>query len=287
MFIDYDRGKYMVNKGRLLSQGNTAEIYEWETGKILKLYRKGLPETLCRDEFSITKDVYALLQIAPKPFEIVCIDDRIGVVYEKIQGETMLKAILSKPWGFRRYARALALYHIRIQKPVDFKLPTVKEKLKWDIEASSLLSSSEKQQIYSYMDSLPNGSILCHFDFHPDNIMVSGGQYRVIDWMTGCIGDPLSDVARTALILNYAEIPRVPSLVNMLAGMLQKGICKAYLSEYLRLSNAAISDIQRWEMPLAAARLHEWIPNSESGRLVNLVKKKLREQVVRSVDKAS
>jgi hypothetical protein len=269
----------MEKKGRLLSQGNTAEIYEWDTGKILKLYRKGLPEALCRYEFAVTKGVYNLLQIVPKPFEIVYVNDRIGAVYEQIQGKTMLKTILSKPWAFKRYARMLALYHIRIQKPVDFILPTVKEKLKRDIEATLLLSDTEKQRIYSYINALPDGDTICHFDFHPDNIMVLADQYRVIDWMTGCIGDPLSDVARTALILNYAEIPRAPFWVNMLAGIFQKGICKAYLSEYLKLSGAAISDIQRWEMPLAAARLRERISDSESERLIQLVKRKLGEQI--------
>lgn len=269
----------MEQKGRFLSQGNTAEIYEWEMDKILKLYRNGFTEDFCKSEFILTKGVYDLLQVAPKPFEIVCVEDRIGAVYEKIQGKTMLKIILSRPWAFRRYARMLAQCHVRIHNPINFKLPSVKEKLKRDIEATSLLSNCEKQKIYSYMDSLPDGDILCHFDFHPDNVMISADQYRVIDWMTGCVGDPLSDVARTALMLNYAEIPRVPFLVNFMGGLLQKGICKAYLSEYLKLSSVQIKDVQRWEIPVAAARLCERVPDSESRRLVDLVKNWLDEQV--------
>lgn len=268
----------MGHKGRFLSQGNTSEIYEWETGKILKLYRKGLSEDLCGKEFFITKGVYNLLHITPKPYETVQIDGRMGAVYEQIQGETMIKSLISKPWAYKKYARMLAKFHMNIQVPADFKLPTVKEKLKKDIEATEMLSSTEKQQIYHYMVSLPDGNILCHFDFHPGNIMFSDGQYRVIDWMTGCIGDPLSDVARTVLLLNCAEIPKVPLWINLLAGAFQKGVCKVYLFEYIKLTGTAFADIHKWEMPIAAARLREWISDGESKKLVDLIKKELGRQ---------
>lgn len=267
----------MGKKGQFLSQGNTSEIYEWEAGKILKLYRTGLPEELCCKEFSITKNVYDLLQISPQPFEIVHIDGRIGGIYEQIQGETMLKSIVSKPWTYKKYARMLAQFHMNIQIPVDFELPTVKENLKRNIDATELLSNTEKQKIYQYIDLLPDGDKLCHFDFHPANIMVSDGQYRVIDWMTGCMGNPLSDIARTVLLLNYAEIPKVPLWINLLARSFQKKICRVYLSEYLKLTGAKFADIQKWEMPLAAARLREWISESESKKLVSLIKKELRK----------
>jgi thiamine kinase-like enzyme len=84
----------------------------------------------------------------------------------------MLKEMMSKPWTFSRYSRMLAQCHINIQKPIDIELPTVKEKLKRDIEGP-LLSNIEKQRIYQYIYSLSDGNILCHFDFHPDNIMLS------------------------------------------------------------------------------------------------------------------
>ena len=123
----------MGKRGQFLSQGNTSEIYEWDAGKILKLYRTGLPEDLCCEGFSIAKKVYDLLQISPKSFEIVHIDGRIGAIYGQIQGKTMLKSILSKPWTYKKYARMLAQFHMHIQIPVDFELPTVKEKLKRNV----------------------------------------------------------------------------------------------------------------------------------------------------------
>lgn len=221
-----------------------------------------------------------VLKIAPKPIEIVRCKDRIGAVYERLNGETMLKLMLSKPWSLSKYSKMLARCHAAIHKKSTLSARTVKEKLRREIENVSLLSSEEKQFINEYLDTLPDGDSICHFDFHPDNIMALDHQYYIIDWMTGCVGDPLSDVARTALILNYAEIPRVPHLVNVLAKAFQKRIYKVYLSEYLNMTGARLSDIQKWEMPIAAARLCEWIPDGESKTLLKLVKMELAKNSI-------
>lgn len=265
----------LKSKGRLIGQGNTSEIFELDDDRIIKLYRCGIPDDLCLYEFEITGYAHDILKIAPKPIDTVHIDGRIGAVYERLTGNTMLKLMMSKPWCINKYSIALAQCHVSMQKGVGIRTKTVKEKLRRDIESVTLLNSHEKQFIMNYLETLPDGDSICHFDFHPDNIMVSANKYYVIDWMTACIGDPLSDVARTALILNYAEIPRVPVLINLLAGTLKKNIYKRYLQEYVNLTEVNISDIQKWELPIAAARLCEWIPDAESRKLVALIKKEL------------
>ena len=264
------------SKGNLIGQGNTAEIFEWGSDKIIKLYRHGLPDDLCVHEFEITKYAYETLKIAPNPIEIVRVDGRIGAIYERLSGKTMLKLMLSKPWRISKYSKMLAQCHVSMQKSADMRTETVKEKLRRDIESISLINLQEKQLIFKYLEDLPDGNIICHFDFHPDNIMISADKYYVIDWMTACAGNPLSDIARTALILNYAEIPRVPAFVNRLIGIFQKSIYRRYLREYIRLTGVDFSDIQKWELPVAAARLCEWIPDGESKRLVAFVKKELK-----------
>lgn len=264
-----------MKQGKRIGQGNTAEIFEWGNNHILKLYRHGLSDQLCIHEYEITKFVWNQLKIAPEPIEIVTIEGRIGAVYERLTGDTMLRLLLSKPWKLKYYAKLLAKHHFHIHKKATLDTISVKEKLKRDITHVGSLTEEEKQLLYSYMESLPDGDCLCHFDFHPDNLMISGDKNYVIDWMTACIGDPNSDVARTSLMLNYAEIPRVPWLVKVWIKLFQNRIYKVYIKEYLLVSGANISDIQKWELPLAAARLCEWIPEAESEKLLHMVKQEL------------
>ena len=140
-----------------------------------------------------------------------------------------------------------------------------------------MLSNIEKQGIYKYINSLPDGNILCHFDFHPDNIMLSAGKNVVIDSMTACKGDGLSDVARTGIILKFSEIPRVPRFVNMIFSCMKKKLYKDYIKEYLKATRSQIERIEAWEMPIAGARLREWIPEKEKQTLLAFIKRSISD----------
>jgi aminoglycoside phosphotransferase (APT) family kinase protein len=154
-------------------------------------------------------------------------------------------------------------------------IPTVKDKLKLDIDSSDDLSTDEKQSINQYLLSLPDGKSLCHFDFHPDNILLLDNEYCVLDWMTACKGDPLSDVARTGIILKFAVIPRVPAVINLLVSAFQKSVYKKYIRRYLNITGAKLESIEKWELTIAAGRLREWIPEQEKKTLLKFIRQRL------------
>lgn len=263
-----------MEKGKLIAEGNTAQIYEYGPDMILKLYRGGMPDEACKREFYITQNVCKFLIFCPKAFEIIQIDNRIGAVYERINGKTMLEIMLSKFWSVNSQSKLLAHYHQEIHKEVHFDIPTVKEKLKNDIRVVSKLPQHEKEILYDYLNKLPDGNTLCHFDFHPGNIMINDGNVKIIDWMTACIGDEASDVARTCIMLKYSQGPNeTPRSKKKLIKIFQKKLYTNYLSEYLKISTLNIHDIERWECVVAAARLNEWLPESEKQTLLNFVQK--------------
>ena len=261
----------MVSKGALIGQGNTAEIFEYGEGKILKLYREGMSQFACEQEFNITQNIYRFLGACPKAYEVVNVDGRYGAIYERIDGQSMLQAMLSNLRSFRKEAKQLAHYHCAIQKPVDFALPTVKEKLKRDIKRAEELTEDEKDKLYQYIDTLPEGSSLCHFDFHPDNIILQDGNAVIIDWLTACVGDRLSDVARTSILFEYSQIPEKSFIIRHMIKVMQKRLLRIYLAEYFKITQADRKDLLRWKLPIAAARLSEWRPEPEKKRLLKMV----------------
>lgn len=50
-------------------------------------------------------------------------------------------------------------------------------------------------------------SRLCHFDLHPDNIIVADQRWVVIDWLTAANGPAIADQARTLLLRADATDP--------------------------------------------------------------------------------
>jgi len=258
-------------RGKLIGQGYTAEIYQWGEHKILKLYRKNLPNSLCRLEYTITQKIYNQLGICPKVYKMVKVKERNGIIFEKISGKTMLEDMLRNIFALKKQSKLFAHYHLSIQKEVEFELPTVKEKLKNDIQRVPVLTIYEKRFLYQYIVGLPDGKTLCHFDFHPGNIMTKEQKPIMIDWMTACVGDPLSDVARTMVLLKYNKIPSKYIILKKVFEHIKRKIYLEYIKEYKYLTKENQKRIDIWELPVAAARLSECISEDEKRRLLEIV----------------
>jgi uncharacterized protein (TIGR02172 family) len=260
---------------KMLGQGNTAEIYQYDENKILKLFRKNMPETPIQSEYKIAQILQNHLDNVPKVYDLIEYKDRLGIVYEQIQGIDFIKLLMKNALKLKYYSRMLASIHAALhEKDVDVSL-SVKDKLKRDISFCDRLLPEEKEQIINYLSTLPDGTKICHFDFHPGNIMIREGQPVVLDWMTACTGDPNADVARTMLMLKTGEMMHISAFARFIIHLSMKIIGKTYLKEYIRLTNVKIEDIRAWTLPVAAARLTEWLTDHEKVQLLKLVRKEL------------
>ncbi len=74
---------------------------------------------------------------------------------------------------------------------------------------SSIISSPYtdlKEYALESLKKIKRDDKLCHFDFHPSNIMFDGTNYIIIDWTNVKLGNPVMDIARTYIILKqYAK----------------------------------------------------------------------------------
>ncbi|MDE7158537.1 MAG: phosphotransferase, partial [Clostridiales bacterium] len=215
------------------------------------------------------------LAFVPKAFELVAYKNRYGILYEKINGNDMIAEMFRKPFKVGAYAKALANMHARIHNAtIDLNLD-IKNKLSYHINAAEDLSEQEKERIISYLKTLPDGKALCHFDFHPGNVMMKGNEFYVIDWMTACNGDAAADVARTYLLLRYGELLYANSFVKLIAHIAEKHIGKVYLRQYKKRTGMLDTEFKKWLLPIAAARLIEWIPKHEKKKLLKFIKQEL------------
>lgn len=260
---------------KLICQGNTAEVYLYDEATILKLFRKDFPLDIISTEFDFTKRISSDLQFVPKVFEVVEYKNRYGILYERIDGKDMIAEMLKRPGKMRFYSKALADIHAQIHSSTTDVGLDIKRKLADNIAATADLSEQEKEKIISYTKTLPDGKALCHFDFHPGNVMTENNEFYVIDWMTACNGSAGADVARTYLLLCYGELMYVNCFVKMIAHVVEKRIGKVYLRQYEKLTGIDDAEIKKWLLPIAAARLIEWIPKSEKIKLLKFIRKEL------------
>jgi len=127
---------------------------------------------------------------APAVFDVVDLDDRSGIIYERVDGPSMLAALTRQPWAVLRCARLLADLHLNIHESVVAGLPSQRARLEQRVRESSLASAPAREAALRLLERLPGGDKLCHGDFHPDNVILSTRGAVVIDWNDATQGNP-------------------------------------------------------------------------------------------------
>ncbi|QAY68056.1 phosphotransferase family protein [Paenibacillus protaetiae] len=276
-----------------IAEGRTADIFEQETGKIVKLYRRYMDVQSIQYEYAVNQVVGAFDLAAPKAYELLEAEQRRGIVFERVEGETMLSLIIRQPGEMNRLAAQFAKLQNRIHRyevEVEVEAGTggkrgilkQKELLKRHINSTPLLSEQVKNEILEQLEQLPDGNRLCHGDYHPDNVMF-GEQSWVIDWMNGTVGQPAADVARTVLLIRHGALPDdAPSDVIEAIQHMRENIISIYLEHYLQVSGLQQAEIDQWLLPVAAARLAEGQPEQEQKQILGLVDRLLAESRLRA-----
>jgi hypothetical protein len=106
---------------------------------------------------------------------------------------------------------------------------------------------------------------LCHGDFHPGQIMLSGDRYAAFDWSGARRGDPLFDYARTRVLLSMGELPPGTSrALTLLAKVGRRVLLSSYVRAYRRHAAERIDDarVRRWEIVNLAVRMTDEIRGS-------------------------
>ena len=253
-----------------IAQGRTAEIFTWDDQHILKLFREGCPPDWVEYEARIAGAVYEAGIPSPSPGKIIEVNGRRGLIYERLEGVSMLQDMNTRPWTILQHARLLAELHVKINQKSVAGLPSYKDRLSHDIRSAAQLSEELRNKALTFLSVLPNRRNICHGDYHPDNVIITKKGPIVIDWMTACAGSPWADVARTSLILSIgakAAGKQVRPIIRMMVSLYHR----MYLKRYRTLIPDTKNEINDWMPIIAAARLNEEIV-SEREALIRMAK---------------
>lgn len=250
--------------GKIVGRGRTADVFEYGHDSIIKILKPRFSNSLAEKEEKLHTIVQDSGLPVPKLLDVVMIDGKKGLVYQKINGISMLDSIRDNPNKMPDYANDLASLHIDISrcKIDDDRLETVNKRyLSW-IENTDILTAEDKEKVLSYLGELPHGNSLCHSDFHADNILIDNGKYYIIDWLTAAKGSFCADVMRSFMLIKYSSAADDLDITQEI----RMGIdlfSKIYIDGVLKAGKLSLDDVFRWELPVLAARLWEGVPKSE------------------------
>jgi aminoglycoside phosphotransferase (APT) family kinase protein len=253
----------------LVGQGRTADIYRWDNHQILKLFHNGWPLSAVQQEAHISRIVHATGLPVPATGGMIEIDGRHGILFECIDGPSMLRQLGAKPWTAIPLLHAFADLHVSMHTHTMRELPSQRQQLAQEIRQASALPAEWTAAALAALDHLPDGNRLCHGDYHPDNVLMSPHGQIIIDWSEATAGNPLADVARTALIFRMGA-PPPGGMSRLLNGPTRAFAQSMYVRRYGKRYPVLRAELAAWRLPIAAARLGAEIPE-EQQRLLTLI----------------
>ncbi|MFL5735089.1 MAG: phosphotransferase family protein [Chloroflexia bacterium] len=255
-----------MEKGELIGKGRTAEIFAWGEREVLKLFFDWCPRRWVAEEAKVTGAVHDAGVPAPGIGDVVEVEGRAGIIFERIEGPSMVHAVLSNPAEHVEMGRLMAELQAGMHARAVPGLRPFRGALEGAIRRAKALPDDLKEAAVRALERLPNGQALCHGDLHPDNVILSPRGPVILDWAAAVSGYPLADVARTSLLLKGGQLPPdMPGREQIEA--IRVGFYDAWLGRYLEINHASREDIEAWALPVAAARVDEDIEEEQEGLL--------------------
>ncbi|MFX3619110.1 MAG: phosphotransferase family protein [Sporolactobacillus sp.] len=243
-----------MNRDDLVATGNTAKIY-LENGRIIKQFNDDLPDTESLYEADKLKYVYSCGLPVPKVLDVTRIDGKQAIIMEYIEGKTLGALLKENGTQSQKYLNIFIETQQIIHKVTAIGLEPLADRLRRHIESALHLDKKQKSFLIHQLNSMPFANSLCHGDYHPFNLIMSGNKVTIIDWVDSSAGDRRADVYRTFLLISQ----------------ISRELADRYLKLYCEKSGMPKHEILQWAPIVAAARLAENVASEKPERLLKII----------------
>jgi len=245
-----------------IATGRTSDIFVVPGGRVVKLLRSGRRASDGEAEAARTIDARTAGAPAPEVFGTVDIDGRHGVVFEHVEGDSLVDEIVFEPLRLTSFAKVFADLHHQILSSESDDLPPVADVLRRKIRAADLPAATRNAAL-DVVAAAPDGSAVLHGDYHPGNVLMAPEGPIAIDWVDAACGPASADIARTLLLLSTATIGADTSNRRMVTA-LQGAFRRSYTKRIRRALRVNPKILDAWRLPLTAARLADGVASEEA-----------------------
>lgn len=207
--------------GAKIGEGATAEVFAWAPGRVVKLFKAGIPHRISVHEARMTRAIFAAGALAPEVFEEVTVEGRTGFVMARLDGPSLMQVIKRKAVSYGEAGAILAgrLHSVHVTPPPP-DVPVLRDYMANSLRrARGALSNHVVAGLLALIDRLSPGDGLCHGDPNPGNVIMTTDGPRLIDWITAMRAPAALDLASAHIILtelapHIADDPERPRAVN-------------------------------------------------------------------------
>lgn len=175
-----------------IGEGKTATVYS-DGEYAYKKYHQHYDKNNIHYEVNVQNEIYNKTKLNVAKYEIV--EDQIKMTL--FHGVTLADRILVEHYPY--WLEDFVDLQSQTYEYEDLELHQSYPIYEKQITASSLNETLKKSALES-LARIDKLSVLCHFDFHPLNILYDQEKYYIIDWTNAKLGHPAMDIASTYII---------------------------------------------------------------------------------------
>ncbi|ART75409.1 aminoglycoside phosphotransferase [Sutcliffiella horikoshii] len=243
-----------MNLGEPIASGNTANIYFYEN-TIIKIFKDHLPDTEPEYEARKQRVAYGSGLRVPNIIDVKKVNGKQAIIMEYVDGKTLGELVTENMAQVESFLQKSVDIQIDIHTVLAESLEPMRNKLHRQIEAVEGLDEQVKTSLLMKLESMDVENRLCHGDFHLYNLIKSGEEVFIIDWVDASAGDPRTDVCRTYILYTQVSVE----------------MAELYLKLYCEKSGRGRKEILEWAPIIAAARLSENVATEDSNRLMKYI----------------
>ena len=239
--------------GEKIGEGAMADIHAWAPGRVLKLFKAGVPRSVGAHEARMTRAVFAAGGPAPEVFDEVTVDGRFGFVLPRLDGPTLLELLRARVVTLDQTGAILAALYVSVHKTTP--PPAVLSLRDWFDAASRLPGGMLPKRfvtgILALIERLPPRDGVCHADLHPSNVIMTADGPRIIDWAATVRAPAAFDLGRCHAHL--VELVYSPESVDPAPA---RALNTAVQAEYARLADmspTALAETMESYLPIVRA----------------------------------
>lgn len=175
----------------------------------------------------------------PAVLEVMPIDGKWAIRSTFIPGKTLERLMKESPEKADAYLDLFVDIQLAVQATACARLPDLRDKMDRKIERADL-DTALQRDLQDRLMRMPRHQNLCHGNFEPSNIIISGdGTPYILDWPHATCGNAFADAAETYRLWMVSS---------------DREGAERYLERFCRKSGADTRSIREWMPFVAAAR---------------------------------
>ncbi len=227
----------------LIATGTSSQVYRYDD-QAVKVFNSNMSKVDVLLEALNTSRVELTGLDLPHVRQVTMVDGKWAIVMDYIEGPTLATIMHENPGDMEKYLDKMVDIQLKIQSKRSPLLNKLKDKIKAQISSLTEIDDIVKYDLLTRLDGMPKHNKVCHGDFEPRNIVVSGDTYYALDWIHASQGNASADVARTYLLLSLSNAD----------------MANAYMDIFCKKTNTKKQYVQQWLPIVAAAQLTKGKP---------------------------